>query len=130
MELDIRTNTIKQFNTVFEDFLDKISPITGTFYYNSFKQLTKINAVIVIKQFENFVLPHQDEIENRNESFFFNNPDEYIGEHNMNKDDGFIRGEVDKIREIYTDIDDDTKNMIWKYFNALLKLCIIYTNSI
>jgi len=49
MELDIRTNTIKQFNTVFEDFLDKISPITGTFYYNSFKKLTKINAVIVIK---------------------------------------------------------------------------------
>lgn len=130
MELDIRTNTIKQFNTVFEDFLDKISPITGKFYYNSFKQLTKINAVIVIKQFENFVLPHQDEIENRNESFFFNNPDKYIGEHNMNKDDGFIRGEVDKIREIYNDIDDDTKNMIWKYFNALLKLCIIYTNSI
>ena len=130
MELDIRTNTIKQFNTVFEDFLDKISPITGKFYYNSFKQLTKINAVIVIKQFENFVLPHQDEIENRNECFFFNNPDEYIGEHNMNKDDGFIRDEVDKIREIYTDIDDDTKNMIWKYFNALLKLCIVYSNSI
>lgn len=130
MELDIRTNTIKQFNTVFEDFLEKISPITGSFYYNSFKQLTSINAIIILKQFQKFVLPHREQILNKNKDFFFSNHDDIIGEHNLNKDDGFIRDEVEKIKEIYDDIDEETQEMIWKYFNALLKLCEKYTNSI
>lgn len=76
----------------------------------------KVNAHEVIKMFhEHVVIKYCNEIKNRDESFF-------LGK--VNEIKGHIKEEehieiIDQIKIIWTELDNDNKNNIWKYILIL-----------
>jgi hypothetical protein len=101
-ELTVSFPNIKQFQTFRSGFnllknLDKKKPqnVFNTYVYNEYK----------------------DYIVNRNEDFFLNNEVEIIS----TRKDQWLEF-ISNIRDIWKTLDEDNKDVIWKYFQILVTL--------
>ena len=65
-----KINKVKMFNEILESLLVQMSPIIGTTYYTKYQIIIKVNALLPIKQFHLYVMPYQDKILNKDESYF------------------------------------------------------------
>lgn len=109
---------ILQFNNILSSFLIQLSPSIGTTYNHKFEQIIKINISLPIERFLVNALPLRDKILNRDETYFNN-----IENHNeqINKEE-VILNEILRLKNIYCNLDEQSKCNIWDIFQALLYL--------
>ena len=124
------TEQIKTFNSIIESFLAQTSGLVVTTYYNYFQKLVKVNALIAIDNAVTHMLPHKDKIFNKDESYFIaktNHIDEYGSElkkHNLSPESTLT--EIFRLKDIYYELDDVSKENIWSILQALVQLTIEY----
>ncbi len=111
------TKIIEDFNDIVISLLTQICQYIGITYLNKFKQIIKCNSLLPIEQFLINALPERDKILSRDESYF--NGKDY---ENILKDDSYTLNEILKLKNIFNNLDDSSKNNIWDFFQAMLIL--------
>jgi hypothetical protein len=109
---------VKEFNDILNSFLIQVSPIIGTTYQNYFENLIKYNSLLPIEQFLVNCLPVREQILQRDESFFY---DEERAQNNFGNDE-YKMNEIFKLKNIYKNLDEESKSNVWDIFQALLIL--------
>jgi hypothetical protein len=119
-----KSEKIKEFNSIMEIFLSQLSPIVGTSYHHYFKRLIKVNSILPIKEYCKNVLPYKQKIMDKDESYFYD-----TDKHNdLIQNDTNTINEILRLKEIYHQLDKDSINEVWEYFQALLVLSEEYKN--
>ena len=114
------TEKVKEFNQIIESFLIQVSPIVGTSYHFYYKKLIKVNAIEPIKLFQvEVVIPYKDKIFEKDETYFVNFDEN--GREKLSREDEYLRDFL-KMKEIYHQIDDQSKEVCWQYLQALVVL--------
>jgi len=126
------TSTKHIFLTQFDNFVDEMKLICDNnkdilLFYEQYNMLKSINSKLIIEYFIKYVYPHNKAIRERDEEFFLKG-----GGQEVLKDDASLHLR-DTISNIWiTKIDDNKKNIIWKYMLAFCLLSekyIIETNT-
>jgi hypothetical protein len=99
-------------------FLVQVAPLVGSSYNVYFEQLIKYNSHQPIEYFLVYVLPLREQILKRDEKFFY---DEDRSEKNFGDDKNKME-EIFKLRNIYSNLDSESKNNVWEIFQCLLIL--------
>jgi hypothetical protein len=116
---------VKNFNEILSGFLIQLSPSIGSTYASQLKNIIKYNSILPIEQFSCHALPLRDKILNKDESYFINienNNDEI-------KNDADKLTEILKLKNIYFNLDENSKSNIWDIFQALLILSEEYVTN-
>lgn len=117
---------IKEFNIILETFLNQLSPLIGTTYHHYYKQLTKVNAILPIQQFSNNVYPHKKKIIEEDETYFTDTNTHYEGIGNMQEyfktDEETTLNEILRLKDIYYQLNENSRKEVWSYFKALIIL--------
>lgn len=121
-----KVDKIKSFNEILETFLQQLSPIIGTTYHFYFTKLVKANAVMPIQQFINEVLPYKEKIMNKDETYFLNIEDEV---EDKIQGDKKVLSEILRLKDIYSGLDEQSREEVWNYFQALVVLSEEYMTS-
>ena len=112
---------IRSFNSILENFLQQVSPLIGTSYCHYFKQFIKANCVLPIQYFINNMRTNsylENKILNRDESYF-TDPDTY-SEITKEYDSGMM--EIIRLKGIYEQLSNESKDNVWDISQALLIL--------
>jgi hypothetical protein len=114
---------IKNFNDILNSFLIQLSPIIGDAYHKNLERVCKYNVLLPIEQFLCHALPLREKIINKDESYFYND-EKYIDKIDKinEKNDEEILGEILRLKNIYSKLDNESKKNIWDILNALLIL--------
>ena len=126
-----KVEIIKSFNEILGDFLQQIAPIIGTTYHYYYTKIIVANALLPSQYFINYV--HNSEkplikyIETRDENYFTNtyDPKEHLGhlEHlgqSMHTETALM--EIIRLKGIYSQLSDESKDNVWNILQALLHL--------
>jgi len=121
---------IKLFNSIIESFLAQTSERVGTTYYTCFKSLIKVNSLIAIENSIKFMIPHREKIFNMDESYFNEESDllnkiEETPLGNSYTNDKIL-AEIFRLKNIYYELDEESKKNIWSILQALVQLTIEY----
>lgn len=108
-----KTNKIKEFNMVVLAFLNQLENVTNISYISQFNKLIEVNSLLPIEQFINHALPVRDKIINKDESYF-------CDESNYNTKDEMLLGEILHLKGVYNNLDNESKNNLWNFFQAML----------
>ena len=111
------TNIIKDFNKITLDLLEQTIDLVGTKYLFNFKTIIQFNAIAPIEKFTETMLPHRNEIINRNVDFFINHSKNINGYNNINNND------IIDLGDIFLKIDKSEQENIWDILYALIILC-------
>ncbi len=114
---------IKSFNKLVSSLLSQLSPIVGSSYYSNFNKLIKYNSIYPINHFIENMYVHRQEIINKDEKYFNNYNLESINELNSDKN---LLDEVLRLKNIYNQVDDESKNNLWSYLQAMLGIAEEY----
>jgi hypothetical protein len=109
---------IESFNDTVLSLLTQLSQFIGISYLKQFKKIIKYNSILPIEQFLVNALPYRNQILERNELYFNNNDDYY----NDVKNESSILIEILRLKDIYNNLDDNSKNNIWDFFQVMLHL--------
>ena len=104
---------IVRFNNTLESLLLQLSKFTGKKYYIKFKRVRKINSSLPIKLWIENGLEYRQKIMNKDETYFL--------EKSISKSNNSFQ-EILEIKEIYKEIDDNSKKNLWLYLQALVIL--------
>ena len=119
------TQKIKSFNSIVKSFLLQMAPHLGTSYHYYFNQMLRVNAVAPIEQFVKFAIPLRDNILSKNEQFFL---DDKNYEQYVKKEDSKSFVELLRLKDVWGELDEKSKENVWKIFQALLILSEEYLN--
>ena len=108
---------IKNFNTIVEDLLKQTTCLIGTKYLFNFKKLIQFNSSLPIQQFTKSMIPYKIHIMNRDTDFFINSNIDLNNYNDINYND------IINLKQIFLNIDDESKNNIWDTLQALIILC-------
>jgi len=120
---------IQKFNDISKDLLNDVSTIVGQSYLIKFQLITKFNHALPIQKFQLNVLKFKNIILDKNSEYFKNDNiilDE-INDCNMN-DKEYYMDEYYKLKNIYQNIDDKSKENFWDILKVLIFLCEKYHN--
>jgi hypothetical protein len=117
---------IKQFNNILESFLLQTSQLYGTTYHAKFKQLIKINSIMPIQHAVTHLIPFKDKILSKDESYFINENNYIENFNNINLENTTVLEEILKLKDIYYQLDTESKENVWSILQALLQLSIEY----
>lgn len=120
-----KVEIIKSFNAILGNFLIQVTPIIGTTYNYYFNKIITTNALLPIQYFINYV--HNSEkplttyIESRDENYFTNTDDHknHLVE-SIYAETALM--EIIRLRGIYSQLSDESKNNVWNILQALLQL--------
>lgn len=116
-------NVIKQFNLIVEDLLKQTTYLIGTKYLYNFKILIQFNSILPIEKFTSTLYPYKERIMNKDIDFFINKDIEFNGYNNINTND------IIDLKNIFINIDEDSKENIWEILQALILLCEERSNT-
>jgi hypothetical protein len=117
-----KVEKIKTFNEIVEDLLKQLAPIIGTSYHFYFKKLIKMNAVLPIQQFMEYAEPLQEKILKKDESYFLNESNH----ENQVKDFDSGLDEILRLKGIWEQLDEKSKEELWNFTQALLIIGLEY----
>jgi hypothetical protein len=131
---------IKSFNSIVESILAQTSGIVGTSYYHYFTKLVKVNAVLPIQYATIHMLKYKKEIMEKDVAYFetktndihtFTNQDDYkkvneLFSREFGGNDYDMLGQILRLKEIYYQLDNESKENIWAILQALVQLTIEY----
>lgn len=113
-----KVKIIKNFNNLLKSFLIQISPLVGKNYHLYFNKFIKVNAILPIRFFIENIYKYKDKILKKDENYF-NKEDNILNDYN---NDEYKLNEIFKLRGIYEEIDNDSKENTWTYLQALVGL--------
>lgn len=125
-----KSKYIKSFNKLVTSLLSQLSPIIGSSYYRNFNKLIKYNSIFPINHFIENMYVHKHEIINKDEKYFYNYDLNSIDELNSDKS---LLDEVLRLKNIYEKVDNESKNNLWTYLQAMLGIAeeyIMISNNI
>lgn len=125
------SDKIKNFNIILESFLSQTSPLVGTTYHFYFKKLISYNAPLPIKYASEHMLLFKDHIMNRDEAYFHSDSCELKNKFNQISNSSVlardtILDEILRLKDIYYQLDELSKENLWDILQALLQLVIEY----
>ena len=125
------TDKIKLFNSILESFLAQSAPLLGTTYHFYFTKLIKVNASLPINHAIHHLLIHKNQIINKDETYFvdkdvYNDNIKNIDSGNQQISDETLLSEILRLKDIYYQFNDESKEHIWSILQSLLQLTIEY----
>lgn len=111
------SNVVVQFNEILSSFLIQIVPIVGSTYYNNIQKIVKYNSALPIENFLYYAIECRDKIMARDESYFL---DDELIKTSIEREEKL--DEIFKLKNIYSCLDETSKNNVWEIFQALLIL--------
>ena len=129
-----RTEKIKAFNAILESFLAQTSPLVGTTYHFYFKKLIKVNAPLPILYASQHLVVFKDQIMSKDEAYFHSANNELHSKFNevtelANLPTDDVLGEILRLKDIYYQLDTESKENVWAILQALLQLSIEYSQQ-
>ncbi len=131
--METKAQKIKTFNSILESFLSQTTPLIGTTYHFYFKQLIKINAPLPIKCAVDYMILFKNQILNKDESYFDGTNSDNTVTTKFNEATELsklpaeqVMSELLRLKDIYYQLDNDSKENVWAILQALLQLCIEY----
>ena len=124
------TSNLGKFNMTISNLIDDLIIICGDKFKNlktfkeKFNLLKSCNPRKIIEQFLINIQPYKEQIKNKNDKFFL----EKIYQEEVNKnvsEESYIEQSLDQIlnlKEIWVTLEEKNKEIIWDYFNVLVKL--------
>lgn len=76
----------------------------------------------IMDNFMTKVLPYKKMIDDRNETFFLEHDSSIFG--------GVANSEVNHFKQLWLQLDEDSKYVVWKYFDLLVSLSLKYKSLI
>jgi hypothetical protein len=116
-------DNVKQFNNLVTSLLNQLSNVIGISYLTKFEMLVKSNALLPIEQFAINAIPVSDKILNKDESYFIDEVNQ------LDTSDSYNIIEILNLKNIYFDLDNQSKSNIWDYFQAMLILSQEYVEA-
>ena len=119
-------SNIKKFNLTIDNLVNDIILVFPDYEYlrvfkEKFNLLIKFNVRKPIEYFKNSIYIYKEPIVNRNEDFFIKrNYNEDIKD--LQYDSHWSLDQVLNLKDLWNELDDENKNIIWIYFNVLIKL--------
>ena len=119
MVLVKKTNPYKALNKAikifFKDLTDAFPTTIGvTLMSGAFTVLKKMNKKLPHKYFQQLInIPHRESIKAHDDSFFL------TGSFEVPK---FLASQVDNLRNIWRNLDNDTKKIIWDHLDVMMAL--------
>jgi hypothetical protein len=122
-----RTEVIKKFNEILTSFLNQVSPLIGTKYYNKFTKLVKFNSLLPIQRFCQYGLKHKDEIMKKNPDYFLNENTykEDVESHYGDESEQYLN-EILQLKQVYISVDEISRENLWHIIQALVLLAEEY----
>jgi hypothetical protein len=120
---------LKAFTTQIDRFLNDLVVIFPQerqikMYKNSIEIIKNVNPRKIMDGFTYYIFPYKTQIENRDEKFFMEqNYDDIIDENSIDensKQDNLV--EALALKKIWKNLDKEKKDIIWKYFEVLIKI--------
>jgi hypothetical protein len=116
---------VKKFNKITQELLYDMSPIVGQKYHYKFKLIIKCNSILPIKKFKVNVLKFKKYIIEKNPAYFLDE-NLIIEEIKDLNDREYYLNEYNYLKNIYLNIDDNSKDNFWDILHALTYLCETY----
>ena len=116
--MDLKTIIIN-FNNIISNLLEQTSCMIGESYLFYFNKIVKINSFQPIQTFLKYGYSHKKDILNKNPEYFLNN-DNLKTNFDNNYDEYFT--EIIRLKEVYINVNDQSKENLWKILNALVIL--------
>ena len=94
-------------------------------FKEKFNLLTQFNVRKSIEYFKNGIYIYKEQIVNRNEDFFIKrnyNEDIKDLQYDSQYDSQWSLDQVLNLKDLWSKLDDENKNIIWIYFNVLIKI--------
>jgi len=128
--METRTEIIKSFNMIIEDFLKQTTPLVGTTYHHYFTKLTKANATLPIQYSSHHLIKFKDKILNKDISYFSDdkNYSEELNALNITYSSNDVMFEILRLKEIYYKLNESSRDNVWDILQALLQLTLEYNN--
>ncbi len=119
-------SNIKKFNLTVDNLINDLILVFPDYEYiklfkEKFNILSKYNARKPIEYFKNTVYSFNNEIKNKNADFFLKKDyknDITVVEENKE----WALDQVLNLKNLWQELDDENKDIIWTYFNILIKL--------
>ena len=120
---------LKAFTTQIDRFLGDLVVIFPEerqirMYKNSIEMIKKVNPRKIMEGFTYYIFPYKTQIEEHDERFFMEqNYDDIIDEYSTDKsskEDNLV--EALALKKLWKNLDEDKKDIIWKYFEVLIKI--------
>ena len=112
---NLQVNLLRFFDDMKKRFPDEISFIVAHIAIENQLPMKDVMAYII-----EFLLPMKDQVVKHNENFFLNE-NEFLKKLNPTS--------VNQFKGLWTQISDEEKETIWKYFETFLKLAELYNKS-
>lgn len=122
-----KTQLISVFNdqiTLFVNDLILVYPKDDDLYKfkTSIRMLSLVDVTKIIKVFTQHVYnKYKSEILEKNSDFFMNH--QYTELYKNNSDDSFTEQLISKIKGYWKSMSGENKEIVWKYFTTLVKIC-------
>jgi hypothetical protein len=113
-----KKNIIKNFNSIVSDLLNQTSGIVGKKYLFYFNQITRINCYQPMEYFILYSKDHKEDIIKENPNYFLN--EDNIKKELKGKDE--YLSEIMRLKEIYININEESRKNLWKYLKAMVIL--------
>lgn len=110
-----------KFNTILKQLLDDTKSIVGTTYLVNFNLVLMFNQELPIQTFCKYCLKYKEQILSKDPEYFLNT-DLYERELSDNDDKSYYLNEILNLKEIYTNIDDESRDNLWDILEALVVL--------
>lgn len=125
----IKKEIVKKFNKITIKLLDDMKDIIGSSYSRKLNIMLRINSSYGINKFKLNVLKFKKYIIERNPKYFEDeniilNEIEASEEYKQDKD--WYMNEYYSLKNIYNNIDEESKNNFWDILSVLIFLCDKY----
>ena len=111
------SDIVKKFNKIIKSLLAQLEPYTKKSYDFKFSMMVKFDSSSAIEKFLVHALPLRDKIMTRDESFFYSR-ESYIDK--VDDDDDIA--EIMNLQNVYTNLNEESRNSLWEMFQAMLFL--------
>ena len=127
-----KKDIVVKFNKITKDLLDDMKNIIGKNYINQFNLIIRMNSTLPISKFKLNVLKFKNYIFDKNSEYFeneniiinfINNNEELI------KEKEYYLNEYYNLKNIYININDESKDNFWDILKVLIYLCENYHNK-
>jgi len=115
-------NYLEKFNVTFTEFIDDVISLFPNdsdlrMYKTAIVTAIKFDNKLAINIFNDSVVnKYGKQLLDRDESFFLNHDYNEVG---INKEYNAL---IDKVKNYWTTMNDENKNIVWKYFKVLILL--------
>ncbi|HEY9701925.1 MAG TPA: hypothetical protein V6C58_05745 [Allocoleopsis sp.] len=118
---NVKKIKIEAFCKIFKEFLNELYMLypedkSLSLLSTAVNTMAMVTPEILVFQFMEYIQPYTDKILQRDSTFFLNEFEKDI------PSDSFIQEEINKVRELWPEASDITKDCIWKYLESFIKL--------